>query len=53
MAIGWQCHLQGGEARLREGRMVVSTDNREPRTKTGDKKPNRRHEVRNIPEVGL
>jgi len=33
--------------------MVVSTDNREPRTKTGDKKPNRRHEVRNIPEVGL
>jgi len=38
MAMGWWHCLQEGECRLREGRTVVSADNKEPRTKTKDKK---------------
>jgi len=38
MAMGWRHCLQEGECRLREGQTVVSADNKEPRTKTKDKK---------------
>jgi len=38
MAIGRRRCLREGECRLREGRTVVSADNKEPRTKTKDKK---------------
>jgi len=38
MAMGWRCCLREGECRLRRDRMVVSADNKEPRTKTKDKK---------------
>jgi len=38
MAMGrWRC-LREGECSLREDRTVVSADNKEPRTKTKDKK---------------
>jgi len=38
MAIGRRRCLREGQCRLREGQTVVSADNKEPRTKTKDKK---------------
>jgi len=38
IAMGQRHCLREGECRLREDRTVVSADNKEPRTKTKDKK---------------
>ena len=52
MAVGRRRCLREGECRLREGRMVASADNKEPRTKTKDKKENRRYEVEELTRSG-